>query len=258
MTSHSTLTLSVAPTCADENAGWQRDAGSVMDPLVKIHNTLRDSRGYLHQMWTHFFTIATVGTGILGHPDYDPPMGRSKVIYQNPLFDCGTAAYEDVKAILKRIYDFHVGLLKQLVVLVVGDQQTFIRMLKLKIQNPRLYRWLVPIPGEFHFKWHAALALHRLWWTVMCKWFQQAAEQTNTVTEKGMEAADKIKYILPFCSLVILAIATYLKNVFGEDLDDVDAFLAAHVANTGVPQFRRERTLKIRIARNLQRAQFIH
>ena len=46
--------------------GWQRDTGSVMDPLIKINAVLRDSRDALHQLWRHFVSIANVGTGVLG------------------------------------------------------------------------------------------------------------------------------------------------------------------------------------------------
>ena len=139
--------------------GWQRDTGSVMDPLIKINAVLRDSRDALHQLWRHFVSIANVGTGVLGHPHYIPRFGRSKVIYQRPIYQCGTASYDDVEKLLRRIHDFHVRDRRQSLVYVVGDQQTYDRMLKLKIRNPEPYRWLLPLPGEFHFKWHVTLAI---------------------------------------------------------------------------------------------------
>ena len=98
------------------------------------------------------------GSNYLRHPDYTPPSGASTLIYQPPLYDTGTASYRDVRRILTRIYDYHIKHLGQRIVLLVGDHQTYDRMLKLKINSPsNQYSWLVPLPGEFHFKWHVAL-----------------------------------------------------------------------------------------------------
>ena len=47
--------------------------------------------------------------------------------------------------------------------MAVGDQQTYSRMVWLKIYHPSRYAWLLPLPGEFHFTVHVLMALHQLW-----------------------------------------------------------------------------------------------
>jgi hypothetical protein len=176
----------------------------------------------------------TRGQGCSGIRITPPPAGASTLIYQPPLYDTGTASYQDVRRILARIHDYHIKCLGQRIVLVVGDHQTYDRMLKLKINSTsNEYSWLVPLPGEFHFKWHVTLALHRLWWKRLAGWFCATAGMIETINENSMEAADKIKYILDFYSRVCLAIITYLSKVFGAELRDVDAFLVAHADNLG-------------------------
>ena len=99
---HSLLMIALSRARA---GGWQKDEASIMQPLVRIEQMLnpRYCTPMLDQLWSHYFSIADHETGILGHPNYVPMFGRSEVIYQPPLFDCGTASYEDVEAILQRL-----------------------------------------------------------------------------------------------------------------------------------------------------------
>ena len=214
--------------------GWQRTHVGYHATYRRINGVLENSDATLRDFWKQMLALRDQGTGLLGHPDYIPPAGASTLIYQPPLYDTGTASYQDVRRILARIHDYHIKCLGQRIVLVVGDHQTYDRMLKLKINSTsNEYSWLVSLPGELHFKWHVTLALHRLWWKRLAGWFCATAGMIETINENSMEAADKIKYILDFYSRVCLAIITYLSKVFGAELRDVDAFLVAHADNLG-------------------------
>lgn len=222
-----------------DGAGWQRRDRGGTAVVTTIQNTLNHRRAVLDQMWKESFEAAGKGTGLLGHPKYDPG-GRSVFIYQKPLFECGTAAYEDVEAMLARIHQSHVVEKGHRKVMVVGDQQTYDRMLRIKTDatvrktDARDYDWLIVLPGEFHFQWHATLAFHIKWWHYFSAWFCTAAGQDNTVDYGSMQKADKIKYILHFYSLVTLSCVTYLRKVFTQaELDSYDTFVQAHAGNHG-------------------------
>ena len=55
------------------------------------------------------------------------------------------------------------------VMLVFGDQQTYKRMIDLKREQPEEYAWLIPMPGEFHFRVHVDFALNVLCWKSMVR-----------------------------------------------------------------------------------------
>ena len=62
-------------------------------------------------------------------------------------------------------YHCKLDLLDIELMLVIGDEQTYDRMIKMKSAQPNNYRWLVPFPGEFHLCGHVLHCTFRLWWT---------------------------------------------------------------------------------------------
>ena len=136
----------------------------LFDPLHAASTNLKN------QAWRGFMGVALQGGDILGRPDVPKPE-RSEMIFEEPIMDAGTAAYSDVDRWLgavKRMYLFLITLPILAVseaasmVMAVGDQQTWSRMLWLKLYHPSRYDWLLPLPGEFHFTYHALMAMHIL------------------------------------------------------------------------------------------------
>ena len=81
-----------------------------------------------------------------------------------PLIHTGTASYQDNKGCLLAI-DNKVMTegLGNLATIVVGDQQTFDRMVKLRRNMPMMYRHIIPFNGEMHFAVHFLHAAWRLY-----------------------------------------------------------------------------------------------
>ena len=69
-------------------------------------------------------------------------------------------------------------------VLVVGDQQTYKRMIDLKREQPAEYAGLVPMPGEFHFRVHVDFALSDLLWLSLVQKLRAHLGFEKTIREK--------------------------------------------------------------------------
>ena len=135
--------------------------------------------------------------------------------------DVSTAAYDDVDKFLQAVRAFHVGKLGHRVVGVVGDWQTFNRMWHLKNVvegHDEDLDWLVPLPGEFHFTWHCAEAMYKLWWRNLLQWAATEANMMKSIKDPAsMATTDNTKYIDHFFQLLIKAVTQYLFEVLGEE-----------------------------------------
>ena len=88
-----------------------------------------------------------------------------EVIYHDHVpTDNGTAGYADVRKFLGRLRELIVSKLSIPLAIVVGDQQSFSRMVWLKRKEPSSYSFVIPFYGDFHFAVHLLMAVHTLWW----------------------------------------------------------------------------------------------
>lgn len=155
-----------------------------------VHLLLNDDAGHLEfkeTVYSHFMGLACDEEGegpveVIYRPDGYKPPGPTPMIMQPHIPNVGTGAYDDVKKCLGNIYHELVELKKMKLVYVFGDQQvrglkllpgfyvgqgkfgsivksslilllqSYSRMVWLKRMRPELYSWLIPMPGEFHFK----------------------------------------------------------------------------------------------------------
>ena len=49
-------------------------------------------------------------------------------------------------------------------IIIIGDEQTYDRMIKMKSARAAMFEWLIPMPGEFHVIGHICHCLYRLYW----------------------------------------------------------------------------------------------
>lgn len=182
------------------------------DPLKSLPLFI-DHAGHerrLNSFWNHF--VSTRGsTNVLSRPVYDPT-DRTPIIYREPVFDVSTGAYHDVELWLSRIHYEEVTVGGHELVFVVGDQQTYKRMIDLKREKTEKYAWLVPKPGEFHFRVHVDFALNILLWvSLLCKLVAHLGwEKTIRPNEGSVERADHYDV---FFQLIVKAALVYLEEV---------------------------------------------
>ena len=107
---------------------WQDQGKSTLGAVQKIlvahepeaRRTKLDSLLHMFLKW-HGDDV------LLRHPNYHPRGGESKLMYDPPIMNCSTAAYEDVDKTLERAEQELIVGKGMKAVLCVGDQQTFSR-----------------------------------------------------------------------------------------------------------------------------------
>lgn len=170
--------------------------------------------------WKAFMRTAAEGGDVCAHPDAPKPE-RSHVVFEQPVLDAGTAAYRDVDRFLSAVrtmFLFLIGLVTvpwakaASVVFVVGDQQTYSRMLWLKLYHPRRYDWLLPLGGEFHFREHALMALHRLWWFPIVRWVVFKLGSRKTIFHRWT-SIEECKHYDHLYRLIVTTLCMYMAEV---------------------------------------------
>ena len=139
---------------------------------------------------------------------------RTFTIYMDPVLNVGTAAYADVDRVLKVIFNFYVVtcVMPAAIVLLVGDQQSYNRMIWQKKLSRKVNDWYVPLPGEFHFVVHALMAIHRLWFVALSSWANDALGWHKTIKEEWTSVEEWHHYDR-FYLLLIAVLTAYLLEI---------------------------------------------
>ena len=115
---------------------------------------------------------------------------------------------------------------------MLGDQQTFCRMLWLK----RNETWpsIIPLPGDFHFAVHMLMVIHNLWYKTLVEW---VLEETSFCEEsikehwQSVELYNRHRFLY---ETIIVAIIAYLSDVLPANcFDDPESLLEAAQDNRG-------------------------
>ena len=89
-----------------------------------------------------------------------------------PLCYVGTTSYQDNATVLDRIDDIvRAQCSGHKATIIVGDQQTFDRMVKLRRMDPDVYGKVIPFNGEMHFTAHFLHAGWRLYHDKLLQWW---------------------------------------------------------------------------------------
>jgi hypothetical protein len=194
---------------------------------------------FLTDTWVTFMATAMRGRGaghafdILARPGGAPP-AQTFAIYMDPVLDVGTAKYADVDQVLHRIFAFYflTCVAPAAVVLLVGDQQSYSRMIWQKKKHPVENSWYVPLPGEFHLTANALMAIHRLWGVLLTQWARDHLGWSKTVKDDWDSVEQWVHYDR-FYLLLIAALTEYLLEVVpGHILLQPSQLIAAVANNT--------------------------
>lgn len=103
------------------------------------------------------FSLKMAGT------EQDTPRLASKFLIQEPIFDCTTCSYKDIRYILSLYKARFIEKEGNKYLFLVGDEQTFTLMWMLRIRESEQFGWLIPMAGDFHWYWHVLQAIFRAW-----------------------------------------------------------------------------------------------
>ena len=155
---------------------------------------------------------------ILHHPL--TPSSKSNIIYQQHVpTSNGTAAYSDVRLFLERL-QVNMEELGIPVHLVVGDQQSFSRMVWLKRKEPTSYVSIVPFPGDFHTAVHILMAVHLLWWNALICWIVETTGFSDNSIVEEWSSVELYNRYRQFYEASIVGILTYLLEILPKELWD--------------------------------------
>mmetsp|Transcript_10497 Transcript_10497/g.31649 ORF Transcript_10497/g.31649 Transcript_10497/m.31649 type:complete len:210 (+) Transcript_10497:909-1538(+) len=86
-------------------------------------------------------------------------------------------------------------------------------MIWLKRKEPAGNEWFIPLAGDFHFKIHDLMALHRLWWKALVKWL--VIEQgfcAKSCKDEKWDSVEKYNNYLFLYETFIVAIVTCFQS----------------------------------------------
>ena len=147
-----------------------------------------------------------------------------------PLVGYGTESYADNHVVLQRIQDkIQDRFPGNKATIIVGDQQTFDRMMKLRKYFPQDYKWVVPFAGEMHLCAHFLHAGWRLYWSKLLQWAVNAMGMTQTLKEEW--AVKEWNYYDDFIFMFTTAIVRFLVHYVPRPLYSMDALLNLHADN---------------------------
>ena len=155
---------------------------------------------------------------ILKHPtNIDKPQ-KSPVLYQQHVpTDNGTAGYADVRKWWEwhSLYHSALGIWCHV---VIGDQQSYSRMVWLMRREPQSFSSLVPFPGDFHFVVHMLMAIHILWWKPLISWLVHETGfcvESTTEDWSSVELYNRYRFLY---EAMIVGILAYILEVIPRHL----------------------------------------
>lgn len=154
---------------------------------------------------------------LLNYPSQDPHHDNhaTRYIIHEPLVNMDTASYLDNGIMLNTIWqEIRIELPGCTLVFVVGDEQTYDRMVKLKCYCRGHYLWAIPVPGEFHFCGHVLHGSFRLWWTILIEPISVFLGRKSVVKDWTMT---KFNLHDELMMVVVEGIDVYLQEIFGRD-----------------------------------------
>ena len=101
-----------------------------------------------------------------------------------PLCKVGTTSYQDNGTVLDRIDDVvRAQCSGHKATIIVGDQQTFDRMVKLRRASPGMYSKVIPFNGEMHYTAHFLHAGWRLYYDKLLQWWVRTLNMDGALKE---------------------------------------------------------------------------
>ena len=97
-------------------------------------------------------------------------------------------------------------------IFVAGDEQTYDRMIKLKSDDLNGYKWLIPLPGDFHVAGHILMGIYRLYWTSVLSFFLTPLQRDKVTKDFLMSKFNRHEeYFLH----VVLGVMKWFRHCFG-------------------------------------------
>lgn len=126
-----------------------------------MDDLLRRSVALLAQAAGTAVETRATAAGLLARPPHDPG-GATYLTWLRPLPWCDTKSYKDMLRIVQWVVQW-LGFVP-LVLILLGDGQTVLRLRDLKRKHPGTYKHVLVCNDGFHSSAHFMFSVLRLWW----------------------------------------------------------------------------------------------
>ena len=92
---------------------------------------------------------------------------KSDITFLKPMFDLQTKEYGDIVKIVDQMYTESMEGTDRIFAIVAADWQGWIKLFNMHIDNPAMYHWLVPVPGEWHTLWHTLKGVYHIYYNTI-------------------------------------------------------------------------------------------
>ena len=169
---------------------------------------------------------------LLSRPNYDPG-GATYLTWLRPLPFVDTKSYRDMLCIIRWLHDFLAAV--PLVLILLGDGQTVLRMRDLKRLHPDAHKHVLVCNDGFHSHAHFMFAVFILWWDCYLQRLANLLEKEKVGPHlKNLEHNSwehSLQFILP------IVVATFV-------------FLTRHVTNPPPALLLRDPALYVALVQN--------
>ena len=164
-------------------------------PLEYINPGNLSVTDFKYSGWTQFMSCLV--DGMPGNPTIkqipkyfpDPLHSGQACVYiiQEPLTETSTMSYQGNEYTMDMmVHRIRLKYPDMDYIIVVGDQQTYDRIVRLKCADPPGYKWLVPMCGEMHVMAHDCNSTWKLWWSPMMQDLVEHCDMGTSTHRKGL------------------------------------------------------------------------
>ena len=133
-----------------------------------------------------------------------------------PVVDRETLSYKDVKFVAKAFAAKYIVPGLRDFAFVVGDQQVWIKLYKLRLLRQKKYKWLIPIPGGWHWTWHILKGIYLMYYDFILLPFSKML---------GYRSLDKtvanFHYAEDFLEMVTIAIFLWVQKAYAKSQGNI-------------------------------------
>ena len=100
-------------------------------------------------------------------------VSKSNIIFLPALPNRETKSYADIQHILELFRLNYIVPFNRFFAVIGGDFQVWDRLFQLHRNNPVMYHWFIPVPGEWHWLWHILIAIYKTFYKTILLPFSQ-------------------------------------------------------------------------------------
>ena len=130
---------------------------------------------------------------------------KSDVTFWKPIFHRSTLLNSDIQNTVDEFYKEHMKDTPRTCVVISGGWQVWVKLWNLVVNNPAKYKWMIPVPGEWHWTWHIIKGIYRLYFKTILFPF---AKHTGFRTLD--EEALNFHYAEDFLEMITIAIQKWI------------------------------------------------